>query len=99
MVKRRNFVIAVIATVCMCLCLLAAIFGGGLTAYAESPVQGSDGVYSVSVDLSGLAMGADNFSSNAIVEKSGDNYYMTFGHSSLISNSCWKAETSRPVIL
>ena len=72
--------------ICICLCLLAAIFGGGLTAYAESPVQGSDGVYSVSVDLSGLAMGADNFSSNATVEKSGDNYYMTFGHSSSISD-------------
>ena len=72
--------------VCICLCLLAAIFGGGLTAYAESPVQGSDGVYSVSVDLSGLAMGADNFSSTATVEKSGDNYYMTFGHSSSISD-------------
>ena len=72
--------------VCMCLCLLAAFFSGGLTAYAESPVQGSDGVYSVSVDLSGLAMGADNFSSTATVEKSGDNYYMTFGHSSSISN-------------
>ncbi len=72
--------------VCICLCLLAAIFGGGLTAYAESPVLGQDGVYSVSVDLSGLAMGADNFSSTATVEKSGDNYYMTFGHSSSISD-------------
>ena len=75
-----------IVAVCMCLCLLAAFFSGGLTAYAESPVQGSDGVYSVSVDLSGLAMGADNFSSTATVEKSGDNYYMTFGHSSSISD-------------
>ena len=43
-------------------------------------------MYSVSVDLSGLAMGADNFSSTATVEKSGDNYYMTFGHSSSISD-------------
>ncbi len=87
MVKKKNiFVSLMIVAVSICLCLLAAFFGGGLTAYAESPVRGSDGVYSVSVDLSGLAMGADNFSSNATVEKSGDNYYMTFGHSSSISN-------------
>lgn len=70
----------------MCLIMLAALMGGGLTAYAESPIASSDGVYSVPVNLSGLAMGADNFSSNATVEKSGDNYYMTFGHSSSISN-------------
>ena len=70
----------------MCLIMLAALMGGGLTAYAESPVQGLDGVYSVPVNLSGLAMGADNFSSSATVEKSGENYYMTFGHSSSISD-------------
>ena len=86
MVKKKNIFVSLMIAICICLCLLAAIFGGGLTAYAESPVQGSDGVYSVSVDLSGLAMGADNFSSNATVEKSGDNYYMTFGHSSSISD-------------
>ena len=70
----------------MCLIMLAALMGGGLTAYAESPVQGLDGVYSVPVNLDGLAMGADNFSSSATVEKSGENYYMTFGHSSSISD-------------
>lgn len=86
MVKKKNIFVSLMIAVCICLCLLAAIFGGGLTAYAESPVLGQDGVYSVSVDLSGLAMGADNFSSNATVEKSGDNYYMTFGHSSSISD-------------
>lgn len=86
MVKRRNIFVAVIAAVCMLLSLFAALVGGGLTAYAESPVQGSDGVYSVPVNLDGLAMGADNFSSSATVEKSGENYYMTFGHSSSISN-------------
>lgn len=75
-----------IVAFCICMCLLSAFFSGGLTAYAESPVLWQDGVYSVSVDLSGLAMGADNFSSNATVEKSGDNYYMTFGHSSSISD-------------
>lgn len=87
MVKKKNiFVSLMIVAVSICLCLLAAFLGGGLTAYGESPVQGLDGVYSVSVDLSGLAMGADNFSSTATVEKSGDNYYMTFGHSSSISD-------------
>lgn len=86
MVKRRNIFVAVIAAVCMLLSLFAVLTGGGLTAYAESPVQGSDGVYSVPVNLSGLAMGADNFSPSATVEKSGENYYMTFGHSSSISD-------------
>ena len=86
MVKKRNKLIAFFAALSMCLIMLAALMGGGLTAYAESPVQGSDGVYSVPVNLSGLAMGADNFSSSATVEKSGENYYMTFGHSSSISD-------------
>ena len=86
MVKKRNKLIAFFAALSMCLIMLAALMGGGLTAYAESPVQGSDGVYSVPVNLDGLAMGADNFSSSATVEKSGENYYMTFGHSSSISN-------------
>ena len=75
MVKKRNKLIAFFAALSMCLIMLAALMGGGLTAYAESPVQGSDGVYSVPVNLSGLAMGADNFSSSATVEKSGENYY------------------------
>lgn len=86
MVKRINKLIALFAAMSMCLIMLAALMCGGLTAYAESPVQGSDGVYSVPVNLSGLAMGADNFSSSATVEKSGENYYMTFGHSSSISD-------------
>ena len=86
MVKRRNLFVAVIAAVCMLLSLFAVLTGGGLTAYAESPIASSDGVYSVPVNLSGLAMGADNFSSSATVEKSGENYYMTFGHISSISD-------------
>lgn len=86
MVKKRNKLIAFFAALSMCLIMLAALMGGGLTAYAESPVNSSDGVYSVPVNLSGLAMGADNFSSSATVEKSGENYYMTFGHSSSISD-------------
>ncbi len=86
MVKKRNKLIALFAAMLICLITLAALMGGGLTAYAKSPVQGLDGVYSVPVNLSGLAMGADNFSSSATVEKCGENYYMTFGHSSSISD-------------
>lgn len=86
MEKVRKFKITVLAVLGICLIMLAALMGGGLTAYAESPIASSDGVYSVPVNLSGLAMGADNFSSSATVEKSGENYYMTFGHSSSISD-------------
>lgn len=86
MAKVRKFKITVLAVLGICLIMLAALMGGGLTAYAESPIASSDGVYSVPVNLSGLAMGADNFSSSATVEKSGENYYMTFGHSSSISD-------------
>ncbi len=86
MVNRKRFAVAVIAVICMFVSMLAAIMGGGHTAYAESPVAGADGTYSASVNLSGLAMGADNFSSAATVEKNGDNYYLTFGHSSSISD-------------
>ena len=86
MAKVRKFKKTVIAVLGICLIMFAVFTGGGLTAYAESPIASSDGVYSVPVNLSGLAMGADNFSSLATVEKSGENYYMTFGHSSSISN-------------
>ena len=86
MVKRRNLFVAVIFAVCMLLSLFAVLTGGGLTAYAESPVSSSDGTYSVPVNLDGLTMGADNFSSSATIEKSGENYYMTFGHSSSVDD-------------
>ena len=86
MAKVRKFKITVLAVLGICLIMLAALMGGGLTAYAESPIASSDGVYSVPVNLSGLAMGADNFSSSATIEKNGENYYMTFGHSSSISD-------------
>lgn len=86
MVKKRNKLIAFFAAMLICLITLAVFTVGGLTAYAESPVNSSDGTYSVPVNLDGLKMGADNFSSSATVEKSGENYYMTFGHSSSISD-------------
>lgn len=86
MVKRRNKLIAFFVAMFICLIMLAVLTGGGLTAYAESPVSSSDGTYSVPVNLDGLKMGEDSFSSAATVEKSGENYYMTFGHSSSISD-------------
>lgn len=86
MVKRKNKLIAFFVAMFLCLITLAALMGGGLTAYAESPVSSSDGTYSVPVNLDGLKMGEDSFSSAATVEKSGENYYMTFGHSSSISD-------------
>ena len=84
--EKNIFVSSMIVAFCICLCLLAVFWGGGLTAYAESPVQGEDGTYSVPVNLDGLKMGADSFSSAATVEKSGENYYMTFGHSSSVDD-------------
>lgn len=82
-VRIRISVLAAIATVFI---MLSAIICAGNAAYADNAVTGADGVYSVSVDLSGLAMGANNFSSVSTVEKSGDKYYFTFGHSSSISD-------------
>ena len=79
MAKVKKTAIAVMAALCMLMSLFAVLTGGGLTAYAESPVNSSDGTYSVPVNLDGLTMGADSFSSAATVEKSGENYYMTFG--------------------
>lgn len=86
MAKVRKFKKTVIAVLGICLIMFAVFTGGGLTAYAESPVSSSDGTYSVPVNLDGLKMGADNFSSSATVEKSDENYYMTFGHSSSVDD-------------
>ena len=87
MVKKKNiFVSLMIVAVSICLCLLAAFFGGGLTAYAESPVQGSDGVYSVSIDTSNAGMGASYLTSTGTIEKSGENYYFAFGHENALTN-------------
>ena len=86
MVKKKNKLIAFFAAMLICLITLAVLAGGGLTAYAESPVSSSDGTYSVPVNLDGLKMGEDSFSSAATVEKSGKNYYMTFGHSSSVDD-------------
>ena len=86
MVKRKNKLIAFFAALSMCLIMLAALMGGGLTAYADSPVQGSDGVYSVSIDTSDAGMGASYLTSTGTIEKSGENYYFAFGHENALTN-------------
>ena len=86
MVKKRNKLIALFAAMFMCLIMFAALMGGGLTAYAESPVQGSDGVYSVSIDTSDAGMGASYLTSTGTIEKSGENYYFAFGHENALTN-------------
>ena len=86
MVKRKNKLIAFFAAMLICLITLAALTGGGLTAYAESPVQGSDGVYSVSIDTSDAGMGASYLTSTGTIEKSGENYYFAFGHENALTN-------------
>lgn len=86
MVKRRNIFVAAIAALCMLMSLFAVLAGGGLTAYAESPVSSSDGVYSVSIDTSDAGMGASYLTSTGTIEKSGENYYFTFGHENALTN-------------
>lgn len=86
MVKRKNKLIAFFAAMFICLITLAALIDGGLTAYAESPVQGSDGVYSVSIDTSDAGMGASYLTSTGTIEKSGENYYFAFGHENALTN-------------
>ena len=86
MVKKKNNLIALFAALSMCLIMLAALMGGGLTAYAESPVQGSDGTYSVSIDTSDAGMGASYLTSTGTIEKSGENYYFAFGHENALTN-------------
>ena len=85
MVKKRNKRIAFFAVLFICL-MFAALTGGGLTAYAESPVRGSDGVYSVSIDTSDAGMGASYLTSTGTIEKSGENYYFAFGHENALTN-------------
>ena len=85
--KVKSKVTSAIAVMIMCAVTLVALFmGGGLTAYAESPVQGSDGVYSVSIDTSDAGMGASYLTSTGTIEKSGENYYFAFGHENALTN-------------
>ena len=86
MIKYSKCLTAIMLVLSVFMLTVALQNGAFAQAANADPFSGADGIYSVPVDLSGLAMGADNFSSTATVEKSGDNYYLTFGHSSSISN-------------
>ena len=84
MEKTRHLLIASIAATL--LLFAVSFFGNGVIAYAESPVSGSDGVYSVSIDTSDAGMGASYLTSTGTIEKSGENYYFTFGHENALTN-------------
>ena len=85
--KVKSKVTAAIAVMIMCAVTLAALFmGGGLIAYAESPVSGTDGTYSVPIDTSDAGMGASYLTSTGTIEKSGENYYFAFGHENALTN-------------
>ena len=82
MVKFKKIFAAQIAVFALILC---ALFQSVSISYAasEQVISGSDGTYTVPVNLD-LKMGADNFTNPVTVEKFGGKYYMTFGFSSAI---------------
>lgn len=82
MVKFKKIFVAQIAVFALILC---ALFQSVSISYAasEQMISGSDGTYTVPVNLD-LKMGADNFTNPVTVEKFGGKYYITFGFSSSI---------------
>ena len=71
--------------ICLAIFMLSFVFGVDSVqnvAYAVETTE--DGTYSVTVDLSDLTMGKDNFTETATVEKQNEKYYFTFGFSSSI---------------
>lgn len=82
MVKFKKIFAVSIAVFALILC---GLFQSVSIAYAasEQVISGSDGTYSVPVNLD-LKMGADNFTNPVTVEKQDGRYYMTFGFSSSI---------------
>lgn len=82
MVKFKKLFAVSIAVFALILC---GLFQSALISYAasEQVISGSDGTYTVPVNLD-LKMGADNFTNPVTVEKFGGKYYMTFGFSSAI---------------
>lgn len=81
MVRDRN-IHKFVCLLAVCLLFVLSVFSSVNIAYAAE--MSDDGTYSVPVDLSGLAMGKDNFTETATVEKQGEAYYFTFGFSSSI---------------
>lgn len=82
MVKFKKLFAVSIAVFALILC---GLFQSALISYAasEQVISGSDGTYTVPVNLD-LKMGADHFTNPVTVEKFGGKYYMTFGFSSAI---------------
>lgn len=82
MVKFKKIFAVGIALFALVLC---GLFQSASVAYAasEQVISGSDGTYTVPVNLD-LKMGADNFTNPVTVEKQDGKYYMTFGFSSSI---------------
>ena len=82
MVKIKKIFAVSIAVFALILC---GLFQSVSIAYAasEQVISGSDGAYTVPVNLD-LKMGADNFTNPVTVEKQDGKYYMTFGFSSSI---------------
>ena len=82
MVKFKKIFAVSIAVFALILC---GLFQSASIAYAasEQVISGSDGTYSVPVNLD-LKMGADNFTNPVTVEKQDGRYYMMFGFSSSI---------------
>ena len=82
MVKFKKIFAAQIAVFVLILC---GLFQSVLISYAasEQVIGGSDGTYTVPVNLD-LKMGANNFTNPVIVEKQDGKYYMMFGFSSSI---------------
>ncbi len=82
MVKFKKIFAVRIAVFALILC---GLFQSASVAYAasEQVISGSDGTYTVPVNLD-LKMGADNFTNPVTVEKQDGKYYMTFGFSSSI---------------
>lgn len=82
MVKFKKIFAVSIAVFALILC---GLFHSVSISYAasEQVIGGSDGTYTVPVNLD-LKMGANNFTNPVIVEKQDGKYYMTFGFSSSI---------------
>ena len=85
MVEARKWLKFFGAVLCFVLLLLFSTTRASFIAYAasEQVIGGSDGTYTVPVNLD-LKMGANNFTNPVIVEKQDGKYYMTFGFSSSI---------------
>lgn len=77
MLKGKRIIFITVLTIIFC------FVASKSTASAAGIEEGS---YTANIDLAGLSMGASAFSKTTIVEREGNHYYFTFGHSSSVSN-------------